>query len=68
MFVFSAFFLFFYLFIQSRQDGHEICFVGEEGFRQLSAVDPKGEKLLTEAVEKDKSDEGFASKGGKAAA
>lgn len=49
-------------------DGHEICFVGDEGFRELSQVDPKGESLLDEAMEKDKSDEWFAKKGGKASA
>ncbi|XP_076068939.1 glyoxalase domain-containing protein 4 [Oratosquilla oratoria] len=49
-------------------DGHEICFVGDEGFRDLSQVDPKGDSLLNEAMEKDKSDEWFAKKGGKASA
>lgn len=57
-----------YAFFIHLQDGHEICFVGDEGFRQLSAVDPKGDELLNEAMEKDKSDEWFANKGGKAAA
>lgn len=28
------------------QDGHEICFVGDEAFRELSKVDPDGDKLL----------------------
>lgn len=28
------------------QDAHEICFVGDEAFRQLSMVDPKGNELL----------------------
>lgn len=28
------------------QDGHEICFVGDEAFRQLSMVDPRGNELL----------------------
>lgn len=32
---------------------HEICFVDEEGFSQLSAVDPKGNELLTRYIEKD---------------
>lgn len=50
------------------QDGHEICFVGDEGFRELSQVDLKADKLLNEAMEKDKSDEWFAKKGGKASA
>lgn len=42
--------------------------MGDEGFRELSQVDPKGDELLTEAMEKDKSDEWFAEKGGKASA
>ncbi|XP_050732732.1 glyoxalase domain-containing protein 4-like isoform X1 [Eriocheir sinensis] len=54
--------------ILADPDGHEICFVGDEGFRELSQVDPKGDELLTEAMEQDKSDEWFAEKGGKAAA
>ncbi|XP_040857069.1 glyoxalase domain-containing protein 4 isoform X4 [Ochotona curzoniae] len=41
-------------------DGHEICFVGDEAFRELSKVDPKGSKLLDEAMAADKSDEWFA--------
>ncbi|XP_042857345.1 glyoxalase domain-containing protein 4-like [Penaeus japonicus] len=49
-------------------DGHEICFVGDEGFRELSQVDSMADKLLNEAMEKDKSDEWFAKKGGKASA
>jgi hypothetical protein len=28
------------------QDGHEICFVGDEAFRELSKMDPEGSKLL----------------------
>lgn len=28
------------------QDGHEICFVGDEGFRELSKVDPAADKLI----------------------
>ena len=28
------------------QDGHEICFVGDEAFRELSQVDPKADELL----------------------
>ncbi|XP_040857071.1 glyoxalase domain-containing protein 4 isoform X6 [Ochotona curzoniae] len=42
------------------EDGHEICFVGDEAFRELSKVDPKGSKLLDEAMAADKSDEWFA--------
>jgi len=30
------------------QDGHEICFVGDEAFRQLSQVDPKADQLINE--------------------
>ncbi|XP_071522345.1 glyoxalase domain-containing protein 4-like isoform X2 [Panulirus ornatus] len=54
--------------ILADPDGHEICFVGEEGFHELSQVDPKGNELLNEGIEKDKSDEWFAKKGGKASA
>ncbi|ODN06483.1 Glyoxalase domain-containing protein 4 [Orchesella cincta] len=46
-------------------DGHEICFVGDEGFRDLSQVDPAGDQLLEDAIAADKSDEWFAKKGGK---
>ncbi|KAK2704163.1 glyoxalase domain-containing protein 4-like [Artemia franciscana] len=49
--------------ILADPDGHEICFVGDEAFRELSKVDPKGDALLTEAMENDKSDEWFAQKG-----
>ena len=28
------------------QDGHEICFVGDEAFRELSKVDTDGDSLL----------------------
>lgn len=34
--------------IISCQDGHEICFVGDEAFRELSQVDPKADQLLTD--------------------
>jgi hypothetical protein len=37
------------------QDGHEICFVDDEGFRKLSEFDPEGEKLLDRYISKDKS-------------
>ncbi|XP_042905246.1 glyoxalase domain-containing protein 4 [Parasteatoda tepidariorum] len=49
--------------ILADPDGHEICFVGDEAFRELSKVDPQGENLLNEALEADKSDEWFAKKG-----
>uniref|UniRef100_A0A2K5ICL9 Glyoxalase domain-containing protein n=1 Tax=Colobus angolensis palliatus TaxID=336983 RepID=A0A2K5ICL9_COLAP len=32
--------------ILADPDGHEICFVGDEAFRELSKVDPQGSKLL----------------------
>lgn len=44
-------------------DGQEICFVGDEGFRDLSSVDPEGDALLDAALEADKSNEWFARKG-----
>ncbi|XP_015282899.1 PREDICTED: glyoxalase domain-containing protein 4 [Gekko japonicus] len=46
--------------ILADPDGHEICFVGGEGFRELSKVDPNGGKLLDEAMAADRSDEWFA--------
>ncbi|KAM8903082.1 glyoxalase domain-containing protein 4 isoform 1-T1 [Spinachia spinachia] len=46
--------------ILADPDGHEICFVGDEAFRQLSKVDPNGNELLDKAVAEDKSDEWFA--------
>ena len=44
-------------------DGYEICFVGDEGFRELSQFDPDGSKLLDQAIAEDKSNEWFAKKG-----
>jgi hypothetical protein len=38
-------------------DGHEICFVGDIGFRDLSRVDSEASRLLAEAMAGDKSDE-----------
>ncbi|XP_062816745.1 glyoxalase domain-containing protein 4 isoform X2 [Anolis carolinensis] len=46
--------------ILADPDGHEICFVGDEAFRELSQVDPKGEALLDENMAADKSQEWFA--------
>ncbi|XP_070591499.1 glyoxalase domain-containing protein 4 [Erythrolamprus reginae] len=46
--------------ILADPDGHEICFVGDEAFKELSRVDPNGEKLLDEAMVADKSHEWFA--------
>ena len=44
------------------QDNHEICFVGDEGFADLSQVDSDGDKLLEDAMAADKSDEWFEKK------
>lgn len=49
--------------ILADTDGQEICFVGDEAFRELSQVDPNADNLLEAALEKDKSDEWFAKKG-----
>ncbi|XP_043910240.1 glyoxalase domain-containing protein 4 [Protopterus annectens] len=46
--------------ILADPDGHEICFVGDEAFRELSKVDPLGNKLLDDAIASDKSEEWFA--------
>ncbi|KAK2509716.1 hypothetical protein MC885_019977, partial [Smutsia gigantea] len=46
--------------ILADPDGHEICFVGDEAFRELSKMDPEGNKLLDDAMTADKSDEWFA--------
>ena len=32
----------------SSQDGHEICFVGDEGFRELSKIDPNADQLIND--------------------
>ncbi|XP_055892718.1 glyoxalase domain-containing protein 4-like isoform X1 [Biomphalaria glabrata] len=49
--------------ILADPDGHEICFVGDEAFRELSQLDPKADDLLNEAITADKSNEWFARKG-----
>ncbi|CAM5104492.1 glyoxalase domain-containing protein 4 isoform X1 [Chelonia mydas] len=46
--------------ILADPDNHEICFVGDEAFRELSKMDPNGNKLLDDAMAADKSDEWFA--------
>ncbi|XP_059685270.1 glyoxalase domain-containing protein 4 isoform X5 [Gavia stellata] len=46
--------------ILADPDGHEICFVGDEAFRDLSKVDPNGDKLLDDAMAADNSDKWFA--------
>lgn len=51
--------------ILADPDDHEICFVGDEAFGELSAIDPKGDALLQEAISADKSDEWFAGRGSK---
>lgn len=43
--------------ILADPDGHEICFVGEAGFRDLSRVDPDADRLLSEAMDQDKSNQ-----------
>jgi len=48
--------------IVADPDGHEICFVGDVGFRDLSTFDPEGDKLLNDAMASDKSVEWFAKK------
>ena len=63
MFIFPQKTFFYFFFKKLSQDGHEICFVGEEGFGELSQVDPKGDELLRKAMEEDKSKEWFAKKG-----
>eukprot|EP00079_Xenopus_tropicalis_P032869 XP_017946640.1 PREDICTED: glyoxalase domain-containing protein 4 isoform X1 [Xenopus tropicalis] len=42
------------------EDGHEICFVGDEAFQELSHTDPTADKLLNDAMDADKSAEWFA--------
>lgn len=37
------------------QNDHEICFVGDEAYRELSQIDPKGDELLQEAIKNDES-------------
>jgi len=49
--------------ILADPDGHEICFVGDEGFRELSKVDPKANELIEQSLAEDKSEEWFRKKG-----
>ncbi|KAJ8312286.1 hypothetical protein KUTeg_009659 [Tegillarca granosa] len=49
--------------ILADPDGHEICYVGDEAFRELSQMDPKADTLFEEALAADKSDEWFKKKG-----
>lgn len=48
--------------IVADPDGHEICFVGDEGFRELSQVDPAANQLIERSMLEDKSDEWFEKK------
>ncbi|XP_003386086.1 PREDICTED: glyoxalase domain-containing protein 4-like [Amphimedon queenslandica] len=48
--------------ILADPDGHEICFVGDEAFRELPKVDPKADQLMDEAIAGDKSVAWFAEK------
>jgi len=49
--------------ILADPDGHEICFVGDEAFRELSKVDPNGNALLDKAIADDGSNEWYAHEG-----
>lgn len=53
--------------ILADPDNHEICFVGDEGFRGLSQIDPESDAKLDEAMDKDKSNEWFEMEGKKKA-
>ena len=46
-----------YVVILADPDGHEICFVGDEGFRKLSELDPNAFALLDDSMKNDQSDE-----------
>lgn len=54
--------------ILADPDGHEICFVGDEAFRELSQPDPRAEQLLDESIANDRSSEWFNKRGGKLSA
>lgn len=41
--------------ILADPDGHEICFVDDESFRQLSQVDPNSDAELNKFIKSDKS-------------
>ncbi|KAK6741124.1 hypothetical protein RB195_009155 [Necator americanus] len=40
-------------------DNHEICFVGDKGFRELSKVDPRADELIRKEIENDNSSSWF---------
>lgn len=44
-------------------NGHEICYVGEKGFDELSQVDPKANDLVEKSIAEDKSREWYEKKG-----
>jgi len=48
--------------ILADPDGYEICFVGDEAFKELSQVDEKALELLQEAMKQDDSVEYYARK------
>ena len=37
-------------FFAHLKDGHEICFVGDEAFRELSQMDPSADDLITKVA------------------
>lgn len=45
--------------ILADSDGHEVCFVGDEAFRELSRVDELAQQKLAESIAKDESSEWF---------
>lgn len=49
--------------ILADPDGHEICFVGDEGFKELSQVDPDANNLIEKSMAEDKSNKWFEEKG-----
>ena len=52
--------------IAADPDGYEICYVGDEAFRELSKRDPEAPSLLRDAMEKDGSNAWFAKKAARA--
>lgn len=48
--------------ILADPDGYEICFVGDEGFRELSKVDPEANEKIEKSIKEDKSEEWFQKK------
>ena len=61
--MFTSSFAYFTIISITFKDGHEICFVGDEAFRELSAVDPKAAELLDKAIEEDGSIAWYNKKG-----